>query len=136
MIVVSTSWWPRLMPMKPCVCGSEWSKAWESTFTTSGGSLKRFAALQIVWPWKKFWLISIIAKTVNQSIRTNSKARISTTNRSAFSPHAGIIEMVNFQSQLPPRRVKSRESHRYLVSIKSSPIHWKNSTSKSKLCIL
>ena len=64
------------------------------------------------------------------------KAQMSATNHSAFSPHARIIKMVTFQSLLPPRRVISRKLHRYRVSIKSSPIHWKNSTNKPKLCIL
>ena len=80
--------------------------------------------------------ILIIAKTINESIRTKSKAHISAKNHSAFSPSARIIKMVNCQSQLRPRRVISRELHSYRVFIKSSPIHWKKSNNKSKLCIL
>ena len=104
-----TSWWSRLMPMKPWVCGSQWWKRWRSTFTISGGSLKRFAALQIVWPWRKFWFTSIIAKTINLSIRTKSKTHISATNHLAFLLLARIIKMVKSQLQLPPRTVISRE---------------------------
>ena len=52
--------------------------------------------------------ILIIAKTINESIRTKSKAHISAKNHSAFSPNARIIKMVNCQSQLRPRRVISR----------------------------
>ena len=99
-------------------------------------NLKRFATFQIVWPWRKFWFTSIVAKTTNQSIRTKSREHISATNHSAFSSHARIIKMVDCQSQLPPRRVISRELHRYCMPVNSSPIHWKNSTNKSKLCIL
>ena len=135
-MVISPTWWSRLMPMKPWFCGSQWWKRWRSTSTISGGSLKRFAVLQLVWPWRKFWLTSIIAKTINQSIRTKSKAHFSATNQLVFSWHARIIKMVNCQLQLPPRRVISRELHRYCVSIKPSPIHWKNSTNKSKLYIV
>ena len=80
--------------------------------------------------------ILIIAKTINQIIRTKSKAHISAKNHSAFSSHARIIKMVNCQPQLPPRRVISRELHSYRESIKSTPIHCKKSTNKSRLCIL
>ena len=80
--------------------------------------------------------ILIIAKTINESIRTKYKAHISAKNHSAFSSNARIIKMVNWQSQLRPRRVISPELRRYRVFIKSSPIHWKKSTNKSKLCIL
>ena len=67
----------------------------------------------------------------------NYKPKHQTEIQSAyFGPHAHIIKMVNCQSQLPTRRVISRELHSYRVSIKSSPIHWKNSTNKLKLCIL
>ena len=30
MVVISPRWWSRLMPMKPCVCGSQWWKRWWS----------------------------------------------------------------------------------------------------------
>ena len=80
------------------LCGSQWWKLWRSIFTVSSSSLKRFTVLRIVWPWLKLWFNSIIANTINQSIRTKSKAHIPATNHSAFSSHAHVIKLVNCQS--------------------------------------
>ena len=49
--------------------------------------------------------ILIIAKTINESIRTKSKAHISAKNHSAFSPNARIIKMVTIT---PEKSDKSR----------------------------
>ena len=98
------------------VYGSHWRKCWKSTLTISGGSLKRFTTLQIVWPCTKLWFTPILAKTINHKIKLY--IRKNKFQCAYFSPHAHIIKMVNCQSQLPPRRAISRELNLYCVSIK------------------